>query len=286
MFGINRILKWIIVVAVALIMIVVLIWQNRNIGVTRFTFTHRDLPVEMDGLRILHVSDLHNWDTKGRLMELAVQERPNVIFITGDLIDGRNTKVELALSIAKDLVQLAPVYYVQGNHEGRSSKYPKLRKGLQDLGVIVLEDQVAPFSWNGSTVMIGGLRDPSGRLGASYDGPYEVAVGTQNRLKNMMETSPEPILFLLAHRPERMEDYAQMGIPMVFSGHSHGGQIRIPFLGGLVAPNQGFLPEYDGGWYIMDQTQMVVSRGLGNSIFPLRIANPPELVLVECRVER
>lgn len=279
-------LKWIIFVAVALMMIVVLIWQNRNIGVTHFSFTHKNLPVDMDGLRILHVSDLHNWDTKGRLVELAIQEKPNVIFITGDLIDGRNTNVELALSVAKDLVQLAPVYYVQGNHEGRSSRYPKLREGLLDLGVIVLEDQVVPFSWNGSSVMIGGLRDPSGRLGASYDGPLEVAAGTRNRLKNMSETSSQPILFLLAHRPERLEDYAQMNIPLVFSGHSHGGQIRIPFVGGLVAPNQGFFPKYDGGWYSKDQTQMVVSRGLGNSIFPLRIANPPELVMVECSVER
>lgn len=285
MANVKRTIKWLSMGGAILIIIATLIWQNKNIGITRYTFIHKDLPKSMEGLRILHISDLHNWDTQGRLMELTKQEEPDVIFITGDLIDGRNTRVDLALSLTEELVQLAPVYYVQGNHEGRSSQYPRLRKGLLEMGVTVLEDQVSEFFLNGDSIVIGGLRDPSGRLGATYDGPQEVSAGTRNRLRKMMEEASKPIFFLLAHRPERMDDYAQMGIPLVFAGHSHGGQIRVPFLGGLIAPNQGFLPKYDGGWYLQNQTQMVVSRGLGNSIFPLRIANPPELVIVECRIE-
>ena len=86
---------------------------------------------------------------------------------------------------------------------------------------------------------------------------------------------------LLSHRPELFEVYAENNIDLIFSGHAHGGQFRIPFVGGLIAPNQGLFPKYDAGIYEEGNTTMVVSRGIGNSIVPFRINNRPEIVLVE-----
>jgi predicted MPP superfamily phosphohydrolase len=86
---------------------------------------------------------------------------------------------------------------------------------------------------------------------------------------------------LLSHRPEEFDIYANSKYDLVLTGHAHGGQVRIPFIGGLVAPNQGLFPEYDSGIFTSNNTTMVVSRGIGNSIIKLRVNNRPEIVLIE-----
>ena len=88
---------------------------------------------------------------------------------------------------------------------------------------------------------------------------------------------------LLSHRPEAFEDYVSSGFDLVFTGHAHGGQFRFPGIGGIFAPGQGLLPEYDAGEFRSGRTTMIVSRGVGNSIMPLRIGNPPEVVVLDIR---
>lgn len=90
---------------------------------------------------------------------------------------------------------------------------------------------------------------------------------------------------LLSHRPEFFERYVQADVELALCGHVHGGQFRLPFVGGLYGPNQGLLPEYDSGLYTKEDTNMIVSRGIGNSRFPLRFNNRPEIVLVELKTE-
>lgn len=102
---------------------------------------------------------------------------------------------------------------------------------------------------------------------------------TARVLDNLMDDN-DGYTILLSHRPELFTTYTASGVDLVFTGHAHGGQFRIPFVGGLVAPNQGFFPEYDAGLYTAETTNMVVSRGVGNSIIPLRINNRPELIVV------
>ena len=108
----------------------------------------------------------------------------------------------------------------------------------------------------------------------------EVPAMASTKLKNLIDDE-SGYTILLSHRPELFETYMDGGIDLVFSGHAHGGQFRLPFIGGLVAPNQGMFPKYDAGLYTDGGTSMVVSRGIGNSIIPFRFNNRPEIVLVE-----
>jgi predicted MPP superfamily phosphohydrolase len=100
-----------------------------------------------------------------------------------------------------------------------------------------------------------------------------------SKLENInMEKSD--INILLAHRPSYIEHYTTQNFDLVFSGHAHGGQIRVPLIGGLLAPDQGILPQYDSGLYKIDKTNLIVSRGLGNSLFPQRLFNIPQIILI------
>ncbi len=107
----------------------------------------------------------------------------------------------------------------------------------------------------------------------------------QNKLSELMSDNDKYTL-LLSHRPELFEVYVKCGADLVLSGHAHGGQFRLPFVGGLVAPNQGLFPEYDAGLYTEGNTNMVVSRGVGNSILPFRFNNRPEVILIELEKAR
>ena len=194
-----------------------------------------------------------------------MRAEPDIIVFTGDLIDSRNTQVDVALDFVEMAVGIAPCYYVSGNHESRTGQWLALRQGLLEAGVRVLEDEAAMLERDGESVVIAGLRDPD--FGGDFYGALESV------------TAREGYTILLSHRPERMDAYAACGADLVFSGHAHGGQIRIPFVGGVVAPHQGWFPEFDSGLFRLGDTVMLVSRGLGNSMIPLRINNRPEIIL-------
>lgn len=258
-------------------------WGNRAVMVHTISVTDRHLPRAFEGFRIAQISDLHNevfGAGNGQLLTLLAEARPDVIVITGDLIDSRHTNVDAALEFARGAVELAPVYYVPGNHEGRlPEEFWMLERGLDQMGVHVLRGERAHLTREGEAVALIGVDDPTfqDKNSAHWPGLLEEELG---RLRE-----EELYSILLIHRPELLETYAKAGINLVFSGHAHGGQVRIPFVGGVIAPNQGFFPKYDGGLYTLGDTQMVVSRGLGNSLAPLRVNNRPELVLAELHCE-
>jgi predicted MPP superfamily phosphohydrolase len=184
------------------------------------------------------------------------------------MIDSRNTDVEIALAFAAEAVRIAPCYYVTGNHEARiPAAFRELRQGLAELGVTVLQNESLLLERAGETITLIGVDDPQFR-GSTMD----------RKLAELVWR--EDFTVLLSHRPELFETYVQSGADLVLSGHAHGGQFRLPFLGGVYAPDQGLFPAYDAGLFVEGDTQMVVSRGIGNSIFPLRFNNPPELILV------
>ena len=274
--------KWIILLSAAAVLLLAVlaigIWNNSALGLTEYAISSPELPAAFDGFRIAQVSDLHNQDfgeNNRKLVDMLRAAQPDIIVITGDMVDSRFTDIPVALAFAEQAVEIAPCYYITGNHESRIEEYSQLRDGLLDLGVVVMENERVELQRNGDTIYLLGLHD------VSFHPDYDL-----NRHDRIVKSSLKPILVdegfsvLLIHRPLFMDLYAQYEVDLVLSGHIHGGQIRLPWIGALYAPGQGFFPEYDAGLYRQGDTQMIVSRGIGNSLFPLRINNPPEVVLV------
>ena len=268
-----------ILAGMILILLLWTAWGNTALELNTYTISSRALPDAFDGYLIAQVSDLHNaefGDGNQRLLDMLREAEPDMIAITGDLIDSRRTDLAVALAFAKEAVQIAPCYYVSGNHEARVSEYRELKAGLAAAGVTVLDNAQVKIEVSGESITVIGVNDPS--FSADYL-PGDAAVIDQ-KLSELAAEDPG-FTILLSHRPELFDTYVDHDIDLVLSGHAHGGQFRLPLIGGLVAPNQGLFPKYDAGLYSEGNTNMIVSRGIGNSIIPVRFNNRPEVVLIE-----
>lgn len=271
------------IAAIFLVLLVWSLWGNTALQLNTFEISGDRLPDSFDGYRIAQVSDLHNAQLgKGneKLLNMLREAKPDIVVITGDLIDSRNTNIAVALQFVEQALRIAPCYYVTGNHEARVAEYAQLRQKMLDLGVVVLEDDTIELSCGQDTISLIGVNDPS------FETDYlkgDSATVTENKLRHLADG--ETYTVLLSHRPELFEVYADSGVDLVLSGHAHGGQFRLPFVGGVFAPNQGFFPAYDEGLYKEGNTHMIVSRGIGNSAFPLRFNNRPEIVLIELKTK-
>lgn len=276
--------KMVLIVSVLVILCIGIwtLWGNTALEVNEYEIVSDRIPEAFSGFRIAQVSDLHNaefGEGNEKLIELLSQTNPDMIVITGDLIDSRHTDIEIALEFARHAIKLAPVYYVIGNHEARVREYEDLKMGLAEAGVIVLEDQKVQITREGESITLIGIDDPSFQEDYLFGDAASVTSSALSELQN----ESDGYTVLLAHRPELFETYVDAGVDLVFSGHAHGGQFRLPFIGGLVAPNQGFFPEYDAGLFSEGSTTMIVSRGVGNSIIPIRFNNRPEIVVAELK---
>ena len=273
-----------IVAAVLITLVIWIAWGNTALDLNTYTVTSSRLPESFDGYRIAHVSDLHNaemGEDNEKLLAMLREADPDMIAITGDLIDSRNTNVEIALQFAQEAMKIAPCYYVSGNHEARVNEYEELKTGLISAGVIILDDTQTEISIEEQTITLIGVNDPSFQTDYLF-GDSETVI---NSKLTELHTDGEVFTILLSHRPELFDTYADHDVDLVLSGHAHGGQFRLPFIGGVVAPNQGLFPEYDAGVYTDGNTNMLVSRGVGNSILPFRINNRPEVILIELQTE-
>lgn len=251
-----------------------MLWGNFAVTVSEYRIESEKLPDAFDGFRIAQVSDLHNdelGDGNSRLIAKLEKTDPDIIVITGDLIDRTRTDISVAVEFAEKAALIAPTYYVSGNHESVLSQeeYDDFCAQLTGVGVTVLENMSAVIEKDGEFITIVGVGDQN--FG------YEPSNAELLALKG----NEYDFSLLLAHRPRDFYQYATCGFDLVLSGHLHGGQFQIPFFGGLYAPSYGLFPEYDGGTYEREGSVMIVSRGVGNSSFPIRFNNPREIVLVE-----
>lgn len=271
-----------VVAAILFALIAWIIWGNTALELNTYTISSSKLPQSFDGYRIAHVSDLHNAEmgkNNEKLLTMLRDADPDMIAITGDLVDSRNTDIEVALQFVREAVKIAPCYYVTGNHEARISEYDELKEAMEAAGVTVLEDEQTEISLTGEFIRLIGVNDPSYQT----DYLFGDAKTVMNTKLEELHTEQDRFTILLSHRPELFETYVDHDLDLVLSGHAHGGQFRLPFVGGLVAPNQGFFPEYDAGLYSMNHTNMIVSRGIGNSILPFRFNNRPEVIIIELK---
>lgn len=266
---------------ILLILIVWTAWGNAALELNTYTISSRGLPDAFDGYRIAQVSDLHNaefGDRNQRLLEMLREAEPDMIAITGDLIDSRKTNIAVALAFAEEAVKFAPCYYVSGNHEARVSEYQDLKTGLEAAGVTVLDDAQVKIEVSGESITVIGVNDPS------FHADYLTSdAAVMDRKLSELSSEDAGFTILLSHRPELFDTYVAHDMDLILTGHAHGGQFRLPLIGGLIAPNQGLFPKYDDGLYSEGNTNMIVSRGLGNSIIPFRFNNRPEVVLIELK---
>ena len=253
---------------------------NTNLKETNYLIKSEKLPKVFTGYKIAHISDFHNTNSKRikqNIVKALKKNNPDIIVITGDLIDSRRTNINTAKAFLKDIIGIAPVYYVLGNHESRLSDVQKLINEAQSTGVNVLRNVSVYIQKDGETIDLTGLDDPGFFI--KLENKCEVKKKTDKALETIVKAS-DNYTILLTHRPELMDIYSKHSFDLVFTGHAHGGQIRVPGIGGVIAPGQGMFPKYTKGIYNTDNTKMVVSRGIGNSKFPFRINNRPEIIFI------
>ena len=275
--------RWIAAIAAAAVLSLLgwaLVWGNTALVRADVLVCSNGIPEAFDAYRIVQISDLHDaqiGENNEKLIAMTAETEPDCIVLTGDFVDSSRFHPELSLSVAESLVKIAPVYYVSGNYEAilPDEDYQALTDGLRGLGVCVLEDESAELTRDGQSIRLIGLTD------------IGFHPGTLEEKKDALRTALSALLpedefsVTLAHRPELMDVYTECGAPLVLSGHAHGGQIRLPGIGGLIAPGQGLFPKYTEGKYEENGTTLVVSRGIGNSVLPLRVNDRPQIVVVQ-----
>lgn len=264
---------------ILMILFITLIYSNIGFQTTYYRLDFKEFESAANTFKIAHISDLHNRNNNKELCKKLKKENPDIIAITGDLIDSNRTDIPRALDFIDRIENTCPIYYIPGNHEGRCSKYPKLRESLTERDVIVLEDRCEIINSSIGRINICGFIDPE-----FYRFSNSNKTTTPFRL-DKIKTS-QRFKLLLAHRPDLFSFYEKKGFDLILSGHAHGGQIRLPFIGGLFSPNQGFFPKFTKGIYTKNESKMLISRGLGNSIFPIRFGNKPELVIINLSKEK
>lgn len=287
----KKYIKSALVLLIVIALLLFCSYQNRHLETTHYTYETEQLGVDLDGYRIVQISDLHNvkfGKNNQKLVDRIRECEPDMIVLTGDLVDSNHTNVDRAVQFVDEIVKICPVYYVTGNHEYwlEKSEYDELMDGLVSAGVVILDNQVVEISRGDAKFRLVGLDDRS-----LADGTLEALLSDESIRNNQAEQKEETadnedsgekeLTVVLAHEPQYLARYAGTGVDLVLSGHAHGGQFRLPFVGGIVAPDQGFLPEYTAGEYYMNGTEMIVSRGLGNSVIPVRLFNYPEIVCVD-----
>ncbi|SDH66806.1 hypothetical protein SAMN05192534_1094 [Alteribacillus persepolensis] len=260
-------------------------FQNNALVTTEYTIRSEDVPNSFDGYTIVHLSDLHGkyfGDNQSILVEKTADMNPDMIVFTGDIVDEDRYDEQAGQILMEKLTEMAPVYYVTGNHEWKSGRFGSLEKKLQGVNVTVLRNKTEEIVVQGESIRITGIDDPTQANGFSQE-EETAELFIKEALADV--SHDDGFHMLLSHRPELASLYARYDMDAVFSGHAHGGQFRIPFVGGVIAPNQGLFPEYDGGAYAIENTTMMVHRGLGNSVIPVRIFNRPEIVVVTLNKE-
>lgn len=258
--------------------------QNNMLMTTEISAASPALPASFEGYKIVQLSDLHNksfGDNQERILQRVEKEQPDIIVFTGDLFDSNRLEIEPGIVLMRELTALAPVYFITGNHEYWISdiEVGTLEEMLLEAGVEVLRNTSLEISAGEDSLLLAGVDDPSeaeGRLGQEQL--------LHSYISEALSGRDDLYTILLSHRPELFSLYEEHGIDLTLTGHAHGGQFRLPFIGGIYAPDQGLFPEYTAGKYKAQEAVMIVNRGLGNSVIPQRIFNRPEIVSITLRV--
>lgn len=276
---------------------------NQQIFVTVYEIEDEKIPEAFDGYRIAQVTDVHSIrsvDQADYLYAKITKQNPDAVVITGDLVDSKYYTQEQndletgvsdkmpgqdTLDFVKRLTEKYYVYFVYGNHEmvllDDVDNNP-FKVAMEDMGVIFLNNTGVEISKDEESIYLLGIQDPA----TLYKDSDYVEYDTHSERINAMMTEVVSLkeenfyTIVLSHRPEYFKEYVKYDVDLLLTGHAHGGQVRLPFIGGLYAPGQGFFPEYTNGLLEQDSTSMIIGRGIGNSVEIPRIFNPPEINMI------
>ncbi|MBS7298494.1 MAG: metallophosphoesterase [Eubacteriales bacterium] len=248
---------------------------DNRLEITHYEPQFANLPAGFDGFRIVHISDIHS-DTIPGLTEEISKCEPDIIVITGDILHDNDKSFLPTARLIKQLMSIAPVYMISGNHDLWNTRFSEFVALCEKSGAVFMDNKMTTISRNGDEIGLFGIADP-----------YSKSTGTIiKNLDNSFAALPEYDGFklLLFHRANQFDRIKDKGFDLILAGHMHGGQFRIPGLGGLMPPKsslpdskQLLFPAYCNGVFTHNNTTMIVNRGLGNPMIIPRLYNRPEI---------
>lgn len=255
---------------------------DNRLEVSHYTVKSNKLPKEFDGFKIMHLSDFH-CDTTAGLVDAVRSEHPDIICITGDMTHDTGS-YEPFMRLLEEIIKIAPVYIVSGNHDVWRKDYDEMIKKCESFGAVVLQNESEIIKKDNEIITISGLEDPSSVTHSIIS----------EKIKDGLEklSISDGFNLLLFHRANLLDAFNDIGFDLILSGHMHGGQFRIPGIGGVVSPKTNFMqkgriffPKYFGGEYMLNDTKMIVSRGIGNPTILPRVFNRPEICSITLKHE-
>jgi uncharacterized protein len=244
-----------------------LYFDLHSIAIKQYTIVIPNLPKDFEGFTVLHLTDLHSkeyGENQKQLISLINRQSFDMVAITGDLVDRNNPNTESALSLVRGL-KSKPVFFVPGNHEWWTDY--RIKSSLENHGVRILENKTFKYTKGNSHIWIVGVDDP-----------YLRRDKLDEALGGVTDSQPK---ILLAHAPNIFPSAIKSNVELILVGHTHGGQVRFPFVGAVVVPGQGLFPKFDYGLFTSGSTNMIINGGLGESVLPIRFYNRPEVVLIK-----
>ncbi len=290
---------WVLACLSAITVVILLenLREQKTLKTTRYRVVSSKLSRMDKDKKIIFLTDLHNksyGESNDKIMKIILGEKPDCIFIGGDMVLGIDTKpCDVALNLVNRLTKVCKVYYANGNHEQRMKEHPEkygddyriYRRRLKEYGVIFLENRTLSLYSSKDTkdkVELSGIEIPE-----KYYRKFPKGHLSLKEMEGLIgKCDEEKYHILLAHNPAHIHTYADWGADLVLSGHYHGGMVRIPFLGGIISPQGKLFPPYTGGLYQCNETDVIVSRGLGEHTVKVRLFNQPEVVVVHLNGEK
>ena len=244
-----------------------------HLELTQYTVENPKLPQSFSGFKIVQLSDFHGAENVRDIVEMVREQKPDIIALTGDFITDEGD-LSAVKSLVSNITDIAPVYFISGNHDFASGKIAELSDFLSAAGVKYLKNECVELKRGDERIILAGVEDPNSW--ADLEPPDEF-------LQKVRAEYPDDYIVLLGHRNYWMQQYPTLPVQLILCGHAHGGIVRIPGVGGLLGTDRTLFPDYDSGMFDNGSYTMIVSRGIGNSISIPRIFNRPEIVSVELK---